>query len=218
MRVDALVAQQLADLRQRRAAAQQLGRDRVTQPVSADPRESRPVARPHDHRTHRAGRQLVIRRASRQHQPTAEAARATVAKVIDQRFTDIDRQSGKTSCRRSLAARSRSRRPASPRHRAPTPRPHHDAARAASAASGSRNRAGRLRLSRSQLASNMLTCPPASPRGSPSRRRRTDGTASANGVAIQPCTCRNRSNDRSAHTIVSAERCPRWRASRNTNA
>ena len=63
-----------------------------------------------------------------------------------------------------------------------------------------------------------LTWPAASPRGRPSRRLRTDGTAAANGVAIQPCTCRNRSSERSAHTINSAARCLRRRASRNTNA
>jgi hypothetical protein len=73
-------------------------------------------------------------------------------------------------------------------------------------------------VSRSQLVSNSCTCSAASPRGSPSRRLRTDGTAAANGVAIQPCTCKNRSSARSAHTTISACRWLRWRASRNTNA
>jgi len=94
------VAQHLADLRQRRALSEHLGRRGVPQPVSAYAGKPRPRARlAHDPPGRVRGKALK-RCCHAQKQRPALAPRAA-AQIRHHRFTDIDRN-GNTSCREPL--------------------------------------------------------------------------------------------------------------------
>ena len=188
-RLPLAVPQHLADLGQRRARPEHLGRGRVPQTMRAHPGQPRPIARRADHPGHRAAVHRGARGGHPQEQRPALAPRAT-AKIGHHRLAHIDRQRqhvlpAALAVHEQLASapvdvvQARSRRP--PRRAAP----------AATTATGSRNRAGRPAVRRSQLASNLLTAAGSRPRGSVrSRRSATDGTAHTNGASISPATCR----------------------------
>ena len=183
------VAQHLADLRQRRALPEHLGRGGVPQPVRAHARQPRPGARLADDPADRVRRQPLQRRCHPQEQRPTLAPRAA-AQIRHHRLTDVHRQRQHV-LPAALAANRAARRRASRRPRAGSRRPRRGAAPAARATTGSRSRVARPSAADRSWPAACATAAGSRPRGSVrSRRSATDGTAHTSGASISPATCR----------------------------
>jgi hypothetical protein len=91
------VTKHLADLRECRAAAQQLRCRGVPQPVRMDQAEPRPERGRPDHERDPARRQPVVRRAdTHEHRPVQRARGSPIAQVVDDRFADVVRNGSRS--------------------------------------------------------------------------------------------------------------------------
>ncbi len=86
------MAQHRRDLGQRAPAGQQLGRDRVPQPVRPDPRDASPVARVAEDRPNRFRRERAIGRERAQEHLAEPSIPPPIENMLDERLADILRE------------------------------------------------------------------------------------------------------------------------------